>query len=32
MNLQLVEEGTLTLHVTEEGTEVGTPIVGATFI
>ena len=25
-------EGTLTLHVTEEGTEAGTPIVGATFI
>lgn len=25
-------EGTLTLHVTEEGTESGTPVVGATFI
>ena len=25
-------EGTLTLHVTEEGTTEGTPIVGATFI
>ncbi len=25
-------DGTLTLHVTEEGTETGTPIVGATFI
>ena len=24
--------GTLTLHVTEEGTEAGTPIVGATFV
>ena len=24
--------GTLTLHVTEEGTESGTPIVGATFV
>ena len=28
----IAAEGTLTLHVTEEGTSTGTPIVGATFI
>ena len=28
----IAANGTLTLHVTEEGTEEGTPIVGATFV
>ena len=28
----IAAEGTLTLHVTEDGTTTGTPIVGATFI
>ncbi len=31
-NLTIAATGTLTLHVTEDGTEKGTPIVGATFI
>ena len=31
-NLTIAATGTLTLHVTEEGTAEGTPIVGATFI
>ena len=30
--LTIAATGTLTLHVTEEGTQAGTPIVGATFI
>ena len=30
--LTIAAEGTLTIHVTEEGSESGTPIVGATFI
>lgn len=28
----IAADGTLTLHVTEEGTSTGTPIVGATFV
>ena len=31
-SLTIAAEGTLTLHVTEDGTSTGTPIVGATFI
>ena len=31
-NFTIAANGTLTLHVTEEGTASGTPIVGATFI
>lgn len=31
-SLTIAATGTLTLHVTEEGTSSGTPIVGATFI
>ncbi|MBQ2639399.1 MAG: hypothetical protein IJF92_01350 [Bacilli bacterium] len=31
-NFTIAANGTLTLHVTEEGTAGGTPIVGATFI
>ena len=31
-NFTIAANGTLTLHVTEEGTSEGTPIVGATFI
>ena len=31
-NLTISATGTLTLHVTEDGTSSGTPIVGATFI
>ena len=30
--LQIAATGTLTLHVTEDGTSTGTPVVGATFI
>lgn len=31
-NFTIAATGTLTLHVTENGTESGTPVVGATFI
>lgn len=31
-NFTIAATGTLTLHVTEEGTSMGTPVVGATFI
>ena len=31
-NLTISATGTLTLHVTEDGTSTGTPIVGATFV
>ena len=31
-NFTIAAQGTLTLHVTEDGTTTGTPIVGATFI
>ena len=31
-NLTIAASGTLTLHVTEDGTSSGTPVVGATFI
>jgi len=31
-SLTIAANGTLTLHVTEDGTSTGTPIVGATFI
>ena len=31
-NLTISATGTLTLHVTEDGTTTGTPVVGATFI
>ena len=31
-NLTISASGTLTLHVTEDGTSSGTPIVGATFV
>lgn len=31
-NFTIAATGTLTLHVTEDGTSTGTPIVGATFI
>ena len=31
-NFSICASGTLTLHVTEDGTSTGTPVVGATFI